>query len=105
MFGASRVGLPASDVEAYQALGSDIYLGLPESSSRVVMFASAEPGAGTSTVAREFASTLALNGEVSTLLVDANLRKPVVHERLQRPEDAGHLGLRAGGRSALGLPS
>jgi capsular exopolysaccharide synthesis family protein len=80
VFGASRVGLPASDVEAYQALGSDIYLGLPALSSRVVMFASAEPRAGTSTVAREFASTLAVNGEVKTLLVDANLRKPVVHE-------------------------
>lgn len=79
VFGASRVGLPSSDVEAYQALGSDIYLGLPDLTSRVVMLASAEPQAGTSTVAREFASTLALNGEVSTLLIDANLRKPVVH--------------------------
>ncbi|MFH1866383.1 MAG: CpsD/CapB family tyrosine-protein kinase [Candidatus Eisenbacteria bacterium] len=80
VFAASRVGLPASDVEAYQAIGSDVYLGLPDVSSRVIMLASAEPGAGTSTVAREFASTLALNGEVTTLLVDANLRKPVVHD-------------------------
>lgn len=80
VFGASRTGLPASDVEAYQALGSDVYLGLPDLSSRVVMLASAEAGAGTSTVAREFASTLALNGEVTTLLVDANLRKPSVHD-------------------------
>jgi capsular exopolysaccharide synthesis family protein len=79
VIGASRVGLPASDIEAYQALGSDVYLGLPQLSSRVVMIASVEANAGTSTVAREFASTLALNGEVKTLLVDANLRKPVVH--------------------------
>jgi capsular exopolysaccharide synthesis family protein len=80
VFGASRVGLPASDVEAYQALGSDIYLALPDTSCWVVMLASADPRAGTSTIAREFASTLALNGEVRTLLVDANLRKPTVHE-------------------------
>ena len=79
VIGASRVGLPASDIEAYQALGSDVYLGLPDLSSRAVMIASVEANAGTSTVAREFASTLALNGEVKTLLVDANLRKPVVH--------------------------
>jgi len=79
VIGASRVGLPASDVEAYQALGSDIYLGLPDLSSRAVMIASVEASAGTSTVAREFASTLALNGEVKTLLIDANLRKPVIH--------------------------
>jgi capsular exopolysaccharide synthesis family protein len=80
VFGTSRVGLPASDVEAYQALGSDVYLALPDRSCRVVMLASAEPHAGTSTTAREFASTLALNGEVRTILVDANLRKPTVHE-------------------------
>ncbi len=80
VFGASRVGLPASDIEAYQALGSEVFLALPDASSRIVMLASAEPGGGTTTVAREFASTLALNGEVKTLLIDANLRKPALHD-------------------------
>jgi Mrp family chromosome partitioning ATPase len=80
VFGASRVGLPASDIEAYQALGSEVFLALPDASSKIVMLASAEPGGGTTTVAREFASTLALNGEVKTLLIDANLRKPVLHD-------------------------
>jgi capsular exopolysaccharide synthesis family protein len=80
VFGASRVGLPASDVEAYQALGSEVYLALPEVASRLVMLASPDQGAGVSTVARDFASTLAMNGEVRTLLIDANLRKPVLHE-------------------------
>ena len=80
VFGASRVGLPASDIEAYQALASDVYLALANASSRIVMLASAEPGAGTSTVAREFAATVAVNGEVKTLLVDANLRSPVLHD-------------------------
>jgi capsular exopolysaccharide synthesis family protein len=79
VFGASRVDLPEADVEAYQGLGSDVYLALPDMSSRVIMLVSAESGAGTSTVARGFASTLATNGEVNTLLIDANLRKPVVH--------------------------
>ena len=80
VFGASRVGLPTSDIEAYQALGSDVYLASPDLSSRIIMFASAEPGAGTSTGAHEFAATLAVNGEVRTLLVDANLRRPVLHD-------------------------
>jgi capsular exopolysaccharide synthesis family protein len=80
IFGASRVGLPASDVEAYQALGSDIYIALPNMPSRVVMLASPDQGAGVSTISKEFVSTLALNGEIKTLLIDANLRKPVQHE-------------------------
>jgi len=80
VFGASRVGLPASDIEAYQALGSEVFLALPDGSSKIIMLASAEPGAGTTTMAREFASTLAMNGEIKTLLVDANLRKPVLHD-------------------------
>ncbi|MBN2565246.1 MAG: CpsD/CapB family tyrosine-protein kinase [Candidatus Eisenbacteria bacterium] len=79
VIGASRVGLPSVDVEAYQSLGSDVYLALPDMTSRVVMLVSAESGAGTSTVARGFAATLATNGEIKTLLIDANLRKPVVH--------------------------
>lgn len=79
VFGASRVGLPTFDVEAYQALGSEVFLALPDRASRAIMLVSAESGAGTTTVAREFASTLALNGEVKTLLVDANLRRPSLH--------------------------
>lgn len=78
--GASRTGLPEGDVESYQALGSEIYLSLPDVSSRVIMFVSADPEAGTSTVAREFAMTMAVNGEVVTAIVDANLRKPVLHD-------------------------
>lgn len=89
VFGASRVGLPTFDVEAYQALGSEIYLALKDARSRVIMLASAEPGAGTSTVAREFASTLAMNGEVKTLLVDANLRRPSLHARFSVQQSPG----------------
>jgi capsular exopolysaccharide synthesis family protein len=79
VFGASRVDLSASDVEAYQLLGSEIYLSLPELSSRVVLLAAADAGAGTSTVARGLASTMAVNGEIDTLLIEANLRHPEVH--------------------------
>ncbi len=73
------MGLPTSDVESYQSLGTEIYLALPDRESRIIMLASAEPGAGTTTIAREFASTLALNGEIKALLVDANLRRPALH--------------------------
>lgn len=80
--GAHRTGLPERDVESYQALGSELYLSLPDISSRVIMFVSADPSAGTSTVARGFALTMAVNGEVGTALVDGNLRKPVQHDEL-----------------------
>ena len=89
VLGAARSELPESDVEAYQSLGTELYMSLSELPSRTVMFASAETGAGTSTVAREFATVMALNRETRTLLVDANLRRPTQHEALSVPRSPG----------------
>lgn len=90
--GASRAGqpaLPASDAEEYRTLASEIYLALPELGSRVVMFVSAVGGEGTSTVAREFSAAMATDNEVETLLVDANLRRPVLHDAFRVSRDPG----------------
>jgi len=76
------VPIPAGDMEEYQTLASEILLALPEIESRVVMFTSAQVGTGTSTVAREFAWTIAERSEFRTLLVDGDLRTPDQHRAL-----------------------
>jgi receptor protein-tyrosine kinase len=81
--------IPAPDVEEYLSLAAELTLALPEARSRVVMFASAVAGEGTSTVAREFASVLAGRQEEETLLIDANLRSPLLHEALRTTRDPG----------------
>lgn len=85
---AGPLDLPES-VEEYHALASEIYLALPDIRSRVIMLTSAVDGEGTSTVAREFAQTVAATNEIDTLLVDANLRKPGHHRVLRAQGDPG----------------
>lgn len=77
------------DAEQYLALASEIALSLPDLDSRAIVFGCAVSGEGTSTVAREFAATTAERGESSTVLVDANLRHPTVHEVFRVRRDPG----------------
>jgi capsular exopolysaccharide synthesis family protein len=79
----------ALDSEQYQALASEAALSLPDLETRVIMFTSAVAGEGVSTVAGEFAATLAERGEARTLLIDANLRHPSVHEAFSVHRDPG----------------
>jgi len=80
---------PLESVDEYHALASEIYLALPDVRSRIVMVTSAADGEGTSTVAREFARTIASTTEVDTLLVDANLRHPSHHKAFRALQDPG----------------
>ncbi len=68
------------DAEEYQTLASEIFLALPQSECRVVTFVGSVSGEGTSLSAREFAASLASQGEVETLLIDSNLRRPSLHD-------------------------
>ena len=77
------------EAEQYLSLASEISLGFPDGGSRAVLFASAVAEEGTSTIAREFAMTLAVHGNTETLLVDANLRRPSVHATLRLSRDPG----------------
>jgi len=81
--------IPESDVEEYLSLAAEVSLALPDSRSSVVMLASAVPREGTSTVAREFATVLAGRQEAETLLIDANLRGPTLHEAFRTTRDPG----------------
>ncbi len=86
---ALPVELPLEDVEQYHSLASEISLALPSADCRVLMFVSAVTREGTSTVAREFAATLATRVETETLLVDANLRRPSVDGAFRVERDPG----------------
>lgn len=86
---AATQQIPASDVEEYLSLAAEVSLALREARSRVVMFASAVPREGTSTVAREFATVLAGRQEEETLLIDGNLRSPSLHDVFRTARDPG----------------
>ncbi len=88
-----RTAHAVRDSEQYHTLASEVRIALPNVGSRVVMFASAVPNEGASLVAREFALTLASEGEVSTVLVDLNLREPSAAESFRVPRDPGFVDL------------
>jgi Mrp family chromosome partitioning ATPase len=62
---------------------------LPGSQPRVLLFASAGAGAGTTTVVLNLAFTLARHGEARAVVVDANPRHPDVAVRLGLPAAPG----------------
>jgi len=55
---------------------------------RTILFTSALPGEGKTYVSCNYALSLAMTG-VKTLLIDADLRRPAVHERLKLQNKAG----------------
>ncbi|MGI5838016.1 MAG: CpsD/CapB family tyrosine-protein kinase, partial [Chloroflexota bacterium] len=71
--------------EAFRALRTNLYFALRETSAKVVVVTSANPGEGKTTTAVNLALMLACDGR-RVIVVDANLRKPAVHEAF----DLGH---------------
>lgn len=68
-----------SDVaEAYRTIRTAVYFGAPET-AKTILFTSPAPGDGKSTTASNMAIALAQAGH-RTLLLDADLRKPVQHK-------------------------
>jgi len=67
--------------EAYRSLRTNITFARPERAPTTLVFTSAEPGDGKSTSTGNLAATLARQG-VRCVLVDADLRRGVLHEVL-----------------------
>ena len=88
---------PGSPVaEAYRALRTSISFAGPGNAPRLVVLTSSVPGEGKSTSASNLAISMALQG-TRTLLVDADLRRGVLHQVLGVPQAPGlshvlHLG-------------
>ncbi|MDY6939121.1 MAG: polysaccharide biosynthesis tyrosine autokinase [Cyanobacteriota bacterium] len=81
--------------EAFRSLYANIRLLGTESSLQSLTVASAMPGDGKSTVALFLAKTSAAAG-LRVLLVDADLRRPSVHQQLDLPNSQGFSNVLAG---------
>ncbi len=74
--------------EAYRELRTNIQLGLPNGTARMVVITSAGVGEGKSTTACNLAVSFAGSG-ARTLLIDADMRRPQVHRMLGLPLKPG----------------
>lgn len=74
--------------EAYRSLRTNIIFSRPEQQPRSLVFTSPMPGEGKSTSAANLAVTLAAQG-VRVVLVDADLRRGVLHQVFDVPREPG----------------
>jgi len=81
-------GDPTS-TEQYRRVAGRLYLAQAEHGTRVVMVTSAMPGEGKTLTATNVALTLAESYKRQVLLIDADLRRPWVHEMFQVPNLSG----------------
>jgi protein-tyrosine kinase len=82
-------GADATSTEQYRRLAGRLYLAQAEHGTRVVMITSAMPGEGKTLTASNLAVTLAESYKRQVLLIDADLRRPWVHEMFQVPNLSG----------------
>ncbi len=68
-------------LEAYKTIRTNLQYALHPINGKVMLFSSAMPGEGKSTTASNLAVTFAQNSKV--LLIDADMRKPVMHKIFQ----------------------
>jgi protein-tyrosine kinase len=81
-------GDPTS-TEQYRRVAGRLYLAQAEHGTRVVMVTSAMPGEGKTLTATNVALTLAESYKRQVLIIDADLRRPWVHEMFQVPNLSG----------------
>ena len=84
--------------EEYHRMKHLILNANPDRKIKTVLFSSSREGEGTSTVTRDFAITLASTGD-TVLLVDANVRNPVLHDLFNLEKRTGLTELLTGGNS------
>jgi Mrp family chromosome partitioning ATPase/capsular polysaccharide biosynthesis protein len=75
-------------IEECRVMMADILFQAEKAQARVLAITALKPRAGTSTVAAQLATLLALSKR-RVLLIDANLHQPSLHERLDAPNGAG----------------
>lgn len=69
-------------MEAYKMIRTNLMFSLATKDSRAVVFSSAEPSAGKSTLSANLAIVMAQTG-ARVLLIDADMRKPTQHRNFQ----------------------
>lgn len=75
-------------MEAYKMIRTNLLFALSTKESRVVVFSSAEPSAGKSTLSANLAIVMAQTG-ARVLLIDADLRKPSQHRNFKLSRTMG----------------
>lgn len=76
------------EAEAFRELRTNLKFLRPDDPIRTVLVTSPGPGDGKSAIAANLAAVLAQAG-IRTLLIDADLRKPTIHESFSLPNDRG----------------
>lgn len=86
-------------MEAYKMIRTNLLFSLATTDNRVVVFSSAEPSAGKSTLSANLAIVMAQTG-ARVLLMDADMRKPSQHRNFKKTRSMG-LSKVLGGLSTL----
>jgi len=81
-------GVPPNFAEAFRALRTNVYFSVAEKGCRVVVVTSSAPREGKTTVASNLAIGFAHLGQ-RVLLMDADLRRPRVHEVIAQDQEPG----------------
>jgi capsular exopolysaccharide synthesis family protein len=92
-------GVPSNFAEAFKAIRTNVLFSSTEEGARSVLVTSTGPGEGKSMVAANLAVSLAQTGQ-RVLLVDADMRKPKVHEIFQLKPEPGLSNLLVGNAKA-----
>jgi capsular exopolysaccharide synthesis family protein len=74
--------------ESYRVLRTNLIFSSAETSGRALVVSSANPGEGKTTTVANLASSLAING-AKVLAVDADLRRPTMHQHFGVPKTPG----------------
>lgn len=89
--------------DCYEELKTNLLAGHPQELLKTILFSGTNHGDGSSTTAINFASTLARNDQIKVLLVEANLRTPILREIFHLKSTYGLSDLLANGVDAGSL--
>jgi succinoglycan biosynthesis transport protein ExoP len=81
-------GVPANFSESFRAVRTNLLFSSADAGARSVVITSTAPGEGKTVVATNVAVALAQAGQ-RVLLIDADMRKPRVHDVFNRPQEPG----------------
>ena len=92
---ATNLPLKSHAMEAYRSLRTNIQFTDPDKPLDTILFTSAGPGEGKTLTVSNLGIVLALSG-VKTLLIDCDLRRPVLHKLFQEDKEPGVVNVLAG---------
>jgi capsular exopolysaccharide synthesis family protein len=92
-------GVPPNFAEAFRSLRTNVLFSSAEEGSRTLVVTSTGPGEGKTTVAANLAMGFAQAGQ-RVLLIDADMRRPRVHEVFSQPQEPGLSNLMVGNAKA-----